>query len=95
MYYVFPDVDVTFREVLPGAALAAVGWALLQSAFQVYVSLSSASQVYGVIGGVLLFLAWLYFGAVVILLGGATNVVLAGRERAMTSPSPDTTSTDV
>lgn len=95
MYYVFPDVDVSFREVLPGAALAAVGWTLLQSAFQVYVSLSSASQVYGVIGGIIVFLTWLYFGAVVILLGGATNVVLAGRERSMTSPSPDTTSTDV
>ena len=95
MYYVFPDVEMTLREALPGAALAAVGWTLLQATFQVYVSLASANQVYGVIGGVILFLTWLYFSAVVVLLGGATNVVLAGRERALTGPAPETPPTDV
>jgi membrane protein len=80
MYYVFPDVPMTFGEALPGAAVAAVGWALLQGAFQVYVSMTSASRLYGVIGGVILFITWLYFGAVIVLLGGATNVVLSGRE---------------
>ena len=80
MYYVFPDVEVSLREALPGAAFAAVGWTLLQAAFQVYVSLSSASRMYG---------------AVAVLLGGATNVVLAGRERALTGTAPETPSTDV
>ena len=42
----------------------------------------------GAIGGVILLLTWLYFGAVVVLLGGATNVVLAGRERALTGLLP-------
>jgi membrane protein len=39
--------------------------------------MTSASELYGVIGGVILFITWLYFGAVIILLGAATNVVLA------------------
>ena len=95
MYYVFPDIEVSLREALPGAVFAAVGWTLLQAAFQVYVSLSSASRMYGAIGGVILLLTWLYFGAVAVLLGGATNVVLAGRERAMTGTAPETPSTDV
>lgn len=81
MYYVFPNVDVTVREVVPGAVLAAVGWTLLQALFQVYVSMTSTGELYGVIGGVILFVTWLYFGAVVLLLGEATNVVLAGRDR--------------
>jgi membrane protein len=85
MYYVFPDVDVTVREVVPGAVFAAVGWTLLQGGFRICISMSSAGQLYGVIGGVILFLTWLYFGAVILLLGGALNVVLAGRERS----SPD------
>ena len=85
VYYVFPDVDVTVREVVPGAVFAAVGWTLLQGGFQICMSMSSAGQLYGVVGGVILFLTWLYFGAVTILLGGALNVVLAGRER----PSSD------
>lgn len=79
LYYVFPNVDVTSREVLPGAVLAAVGWALLQSLFQVYVSVTTLADVFGVIGGALLFLLWLYFGSLVLLVGVVLNVVLAGR----------------
>jgi len=81
MYYFFPNVEMTVVGALPGATLAAVGWTLLQALFQVYVSLSSTSELYGVLGGIILLITWLYFGSVVILLGGATNAVLAGRHR--------------
>lgn len=79
LYYVLPDVDVTPLEVLPGAVLAAVGWALLQSLFQVYVSVATLPAVFGVISGAVLFLLWLYFGALILLVGIVVNVVLAGR----------------
>lgn len=81
IYYVFPDVPVTFPEIIPGAVVAAVGWTALQALFRVYVSMSSAGHVYGVVGGVILILTWLYVGSVILLLGAATNVVLAGRDR--------------
>lgn len=93
IYYVFPGVDVSVREVLPGVLVAAVGWTLLQAIFQIYVSLTSTADVYGVVGGVLLFITWLYFGALVLLLGAATNVVLARRgtsDRSWSS-TPDAT----
>ncbi|KYH27504.1 hypothetical protein HAPAU_01720 [Halalkalicoccus paucihalophilus] len=79
LYYVFPNVDVTPREVLPGAVFAAVGWTLLQSLFQFYVSVTTLAAVFGVISGALLFLLWLYFGALILLLGIVLNVVVAGR----------------
>lgn len=79
IYYVFPDVDVSLFEVLPGAFVAAIGWTVLQFLFQVYASFSSTTELYGVLGGILLLITWLYFGAVVLLLGAATNVVLANR----------------
>lgn len=82
MYYVFPDVEMTLQRALPGAVVAALGWALLQALFQLYVSVTSTGELYGVIGGVVLFITWLYFGAVVVLLGAATNVVLSGRHRS-------------
>ncbi|MFC7143083.1 YihY/virulence factor BrkB family protein [Halosimplex aquaticum] len=82
MYYVFPDVEMTVERALPGAVTAALGWTLLQALFQVYVSATSAGELYGVVGGVVLFITWLYFGAVVVLLGAATNVVLSGRHRS-------------
>ncbi len=79
MYYVFPDADVTVREVLPGTVVASVGWALLEALFQVYAAAASTYEVYGTIGAVLLLLTWLYFGGLVLMTGAAVNVVLAGR----------------
>jgi len=79
MYYVFPDADVTVSEVVPGTVVAAVGWALLEALFQVYAAAASTYQVYGTIGAVFLLLVWLYFGGLVLMVGAAVNVVLAGR----------------
>ncbi|WP_226006380.1 YhjD/YihY/BrkB family envelope integrity protein [Natrinema salinisoli] len=78
MYYHFPDVDVSVREVLPGVVVAAVGWAALQSLFQVYVALSSSSESAGPIGAILLLLTWLYFGGLILLVGGVVNATRSG-----------------
>jgi len=90
MYYVFPDQDVTVREVLPGVLVAAVGWTLLQSGFELYIRFSSTSDVSSVLGAVILLVTWLYFGALVLLIGAATNVVLSDRsEAARPTPNPE------
>lgn len=78
IYYVFPDVDLSITMVLPGAVVAAVGWMLLKTGFGIYVGYSSVQDVYGVIGGVILLITFLYFAALVILIGATTNVVLMG-----------------
>jgi len=77
MYYVFPNVDVTVREILPGALVAAVGWALLQGLFQVYVVVSTGGAT-SLLTGVMLVLTWLYFSGVVLLLGVVVNAVVGG-----------------
>ncbi|ESP88637.1 YihY/virulence factor BrkB family protein [Candidatus Halobonum tyrrellensis] len=82
MYYFFPEPRVSVREVLPGAMFAGVGWTLLQAGFQAYVNYQSASgggqvELYGVVGAVLLLVTWLYFGAIVVLVGVVVNVTLA------------------
>ncbi|WP_394742587.1 YihY/virulence factor BrkB family protein [Natronococcus roseus] len=73
MYYFFPKMEVTVREILPGVAVAAVGWAALQSLFQVYVSLAADSESGGAIGAILLLLTWLYFGGMILLVGAVVN----------------------
>jgi len=78
MYYVFPDIDTTVSEALPGTVVAAGGWAVLQVTFQVYAANAGQYQAYGFIGGVLLFLTWLYFGGLLILIGATVNAVLGG-----------------
>lgn len=79
LYYVFPDVDVSPLGILPGVTLAAFGWVILKTLFGVYVEASTVSDAYGVVGGVILLVTWLYFSALVLLAGTALNAVLAGR----------------
>lgn len=78
IYYVLSPVDVSLREVLPGAAVAAGGWVLLQIGFRIYTTMAASYGAYGMIGGVLVFVTWLYFGSIVVLLGGAVNAALRG-----------------
>ncbi|MBX0322626.1 YihY/virulence factor BrkB family protein [Halomicroarcula sp. F13] len=78
MYYVFPNTDVTAREVLPGVLVSAVGWALLQGLFQVYVVVATGGGGVSVLTGIMLLLTWLYFSGVVLLLGAVVNAVLGG-----------------
>ena len=79
MYYVLPQPAISVREALPGAAFAAVGWTLLQAGFRLYAAGAARYQLYGVIGGILLLVTWLYLAAVVVVVGGVINAVLAGR----------------
>lgn len=78
MYYYFPDVDVSPRQVVPGVLVAAVGWMALQSLFRVYVGFAADSDAAGPVGAILLLLTWLYFGALVLLAGGVINAVGTG-----------------
>ncbi len=93
IYYVFPDVDVTPREVLPGVVVAAVGWTAMEALFQAYVLLAGRYEVvYGALGSAFLLLIWLYFSSLVLLVGAVVNAVLAGRvrdERALAALDPE------
>lgn len=83
LYYVFPGVEVSFSEVIPGAVVAAVGWTSLEALFRLYFSLAGMFQAYDLLGGFLLFVTWLYFSALVFLLGAVVNAV-AAKERSRT-----------
>jgi membrane protein len=78
MYYVFPDENVTVREVIPGALVAACGWTALSAVFRYYVAASATSS-YGVVGVIILLITWLYFGGLILLVGASVNAVLSGR----------------
>ncbi|WP_306053451.1 YihY/virulence factor BrkB family protein [Natronococcus wangiae] len=82
MYYVFPDPDLTVREALPGAIVAAAGWVLLEAVFGIYVGLVDTVGTYETLGAVILLLVWLYGNALVLLVGTAVNVVVGDYHRA-------------
>ena len=77
IYYVLPPISVTVREILPGVAFTAIGWALLQAGFQLYAANAGQYEAYGAVGAVVLFVTWLYFAGIIILLGAVLNVVLS------------------
>lgn len=73
--------DVSWRDVLPGAVVAGVGWSVLQTVgnFLVERQLSNASELYGFFGIVLGLLSWMYLGAQLTLYAAEINVVLKTR----------------
>ena len=78
-YYVLTNVDLTLREVLPGAVTSAL---ILEATFQllpVYVDVSKHNPVLQTLSGPAILLVWLYVMANVIVLGAEVNWWRAGR----------------
>lgn len=81
LYYVLPPVAVSLPDVLPGALSAVAGLLLLQQLFHYYAAHAGQYSAYGFIGAVLLFLLWLYFGAIILLAGVVVNATLKNVRR--------------
>ncbi|MBA2239629.1 MAG: YihY/virulence factor BrkB family protein [Solirubrobacterales bacterium] len=86
LYYLSPDV--IHRGILwmvPGALLAVVLWVIASAGFALYVvNFSSYDSTYGSLGGVIVFLVWIWITNLAILLGLVLNAQL---ERRGISPS--------
>lgn len=70
-------VKIKFSESIPGAIFASLLWVLLSIGFSFYVSnFANYSKTYGSLGGVIVFLLWLYMSSIVIVLGAEVNATL-------------------
>jgi membrane protein len=85
--------NVGVRTLLPGAVAAAFGWQLLQSFGAAYVGhvVKHASETNGVFALVLGLIAWLFLGAVLVVLCVEVNVVRAKHlyPRSLLTPFTD------
>ena len=83
------------RMIAPGVIFSTIGCLCASAAFSGYLqNFGTYNKVYGSLGAVMVLLMWLYFGAFLVLLGGALNAELARARRALLSiPEPSTTST--
>jgi membrane protein len=72
---------VSWGQLFPGAAVAAVAWEILQAVGGYYLghTLKDASQTYGFFGIVIGLLSWIYLQAQVTLFAAEINVVRAWR----------------
>jgi membrane protein len=78
LYWAAPNVKQPgFRWVSPGGILAVVGWLIASGAFAFYVgNFGSYNKTYGALGGVIVFLVWLWISNIMILLGAEFNAEL-------------------
>jgi YihY family inner membrane protein len=81
MFRVLTATRMPWRRLLPGAAVGAVGWSVLQAVGVSIVNrqLERANLVYGVFAVVIVLLSWLYLSAQLLLYAAEINVVLARR----------------
>jgi membrane protein len=75
LYWASPNVrHPRFRWVSPGGLVAVLLWIVASAAFAFYVAnFGSYNKTYGALGGVIIFLVWLWITNVVILLGAEFN----------------------
>ncbi len=79
VYRFAPRRQSSFRRELPGAVVATAWWLIASTGFSLYLGLAAAGMntVFGVLGGVLSLLFWLYLLAMGLLVGAVVNSLIA------------------
>jgi membrane protein len=75
LYWSSPKAKLRgFRWISPGSVLAVAVWMLASAGFAFYVAnFGSYDKTYGTLGGVIVFLVWLWITNVAVLLGAEIN----------------------
>ncbi len=79
LYRFLPDTQVEWGDVWVGGFVAAVLWIVGQQLLALYFKLGSDFSSYGVIGGVLAFLVYVYYSSQILFIGGEFTQVYARR----------------
>lgn len=74
----FPKGSRTsFKEALPGSIFTTLGWIISSTLFSFYVNnFGKYSVTYGSLGGIIVFLIWLFISSIIIVLGGEVNATV-------------------
>jgi membrane protein len=83
LYYAAPNVrQPGFRWITPGSIVAVIVWIAASAGFALYVALfASYNKTYGSLGGVIVFLIWLWLSNAAVLLGAELNAELERRRQ--------------
>ena len=83
LYWAAPNVKhPRFRWVSPGGVVGVLVWLVASAGFAFYVSsFASYNKTYGALGGVIVFLVWLWISNIAVLMGAEFNAEVArGRQ---------------
>ena len=79
IYRFIPDARITWRDVVPGAAIAAVLFVIGKYVLGFYFGRSAIASSYGPAGSVIIVLLWVYYSAQIMLFGAEFSRVYAQR----------------
>lgn len=79
LYRFAPAEPPERRALIPGAVAATILWIVASYAFSLYLSFSDPGSAYGILGGILVLLLFLYLSSIVIVLGGEINAAIMRR----------------
>lgn len=93
LFRFLPDVDPAWGDVWLGALLTAVIWEVAKRLLAIYIGGSAYASAYGVVGTVLVLMAWIFFSSQVLFLGAeftrAYAYRLGSRRPLPAPPQPD------
>ncbi|GEN22112.1 hypothetical protein HCU01_00610 [Halomonas cupida] len=71
IFRVLPDVVLRWRDVIVGAAVTAVLFAVGRSGIAMYLAYTATASTYGAAGSVVIVLLWVYYSSLILLFGAA------------------------
>jgi membrane protein len=88
LYWASPNARQRFRLITPGSILAVYLWLIASALFALYVAnFGHYDKVYGSLGGIIIFLIWMWISNVAVLIGAEFNAELE-RGRAIAGGHP-------
>lgn len=88
LYWAAPNARQRFRLITPGSTLAVIAWVAVSAGFAYYISrFDSYDRTYGALGGIIVFLIWMWLTNVAVLLGAEFDAELA-RAKAIAAGLP-------
>ena len=82
IYKILPDRRLHYRDVLVGAFATAVMFTAGKSLIGLYIGSSGAAEGFGAAGTLVVVLLWIYYSAVIFLLGAEFTRAWSGKEEA-------------
>lgn len=79
VFHAVPHQHVGWRQHVAGAALTGVLWLVVSVGLRLYLVVFGGNPIFGILGGALVVLVWLYLLSLALLIGAELNAVLSER----------------
>ena len=87
IYYYLPDVKILWKDVWIGAIMTALLFSIGKFAIGLYLGRGSLGSAYGAAGSLIVFLAWVFYSAQILLFGAELTQVYARKRGRSIRPN--------